>query len=94
MGGAAKIGDMFDCGDFVAAGAATVFVNGMPVARKGDPTTGHGCWPPSMIVDSASSVFAENIEIAIEGNKNIIHCCLVACHQGSLSVVSTDVMVE
>lgn len=45
---AARIGDPFTCGDFIAQGSPNVFVNSIPFARWHDATTGRGCWPPTV----------------------------------------------
>lgn len=95
MPGAARIGDAFSCGDFVANGSPNVFANNLPIARKGDPTTGHACWDPNKIVTACSSVFANNKLVAKKGDMDQVHCCKgAACHNSPLITASTNVLIE
>jgi uncharacterized Zn-binding protein involved in type VI secretion len=91
---AARIGDPFACGDFVAAGAATVMADGIPLARIGDATTGHQCFNPNMIGESNGSVYAENILVSTVGNSNILHKCGKAKHKSPIVAGSGTVTVE
>jgi uncharacterized Zn-binding protein involved in type VI secretion len=93
MGKAARIGDKFSCGDNVAAGSPDVFINGVPAARKGDATTGHGKFPPTKVAEGAATVFVNGIPLAYEAHKNVPHCD-GSCHQGSLTSGSGDVSAE
>jgi uncharacterized Zn-binding protein involved in type VI secretion len=94
MGNVARIGDSFDCGDYVAQGASDVLVNGIPAARKGDATTGHGCFAPSKIAEGSATVFVNGKPLAYTGHKNVKHCCGPKCHVGGISVGSGTVKVE
>lgn len=91
---AARIGDPFTCGDFIAAGSPNVFVNGIPFARLHDATTGHGCWNPNMLIEAARSVFANNIPVCYIGHHNQVHCCPPPCHQGTVKDASPNTFVE
>lgn len=89
-----RIGDAFSCGDHVAAGSPNVYVNGLPVTRLGDATTGHGCYSANQLVQgNKSKVFANGIPISHIGNSNATHCCGDSCHSGTLSICSTNVFV-
>lgn len=94
MPAAARIGDPFTCGDFIAQGSPDVFVNGIPFARWHDATTGHGCWPPTVIMDHAKTVYANNILVAYVSHLNVPHCCDDDCHSGAIKEASPDTFVE
>lgn len=91
----ARIGDQFACTDVIAGGSGNVFVNNIPVARLGDPTTGHGpppCfWPPTVIINGSGSVFVNNLPIARMTDKLATHCCGPACHDSVIVSGSGDV---
>ena len=94
---AARLGDTFTDGDTIAMGSGTVFVNGMPLARLGDLTTGHGpppCfWPPVPIVAGSGSVFADGLPVARLGDPHATHCCGPACHDAVIAVGSGNVFI-
>lgn len=97
MGGAARLGDPISCGDHLSVGSADVFVNGMPMVHQGTPTTtGHGCFPPTIITGGfAGTVFCNGQPVAIAGMTTIIpHRCGDSVHGGILSSGSPDVSVE
>ena len=57
-------------GGAIAAGSSNVFVNGSPIARKGDAVAGHGRGPhsgPTMAAGSGN-VLANNIPISRAGD--------------------------
>jgi len=63
MPAAARVGDPDTGGGVVLAGAATVFVNNIPMAVIGKPVSGHGKGPhagPST-QQGSGTVFVENI---------------------------------
>lgn len=95
MPAAARIGDPFTCGDFIAAGSPDVFVNGIPFARLNDATTGHGCFPPTIVANACKTVYANNILVALLGiTVNRPHCCNNNCHSGNINNASPNVFVE
>ena len=53
-----RIGDTTVCGDPADAGSDTVFVNSIPVHRKGDATGGHGSWVPNAAATGSNNVWA------------------------------------
>ena len=91
----ARIGDPFSCGDTVASGSGSVFANGMPVARITDATTGHGCWPPTIIAGGSGSVFANYLPVSRVGDANVPHTCppIPETHSGNISAGSPNVSV-
>lgn len=85
MGNVVRIGDKISCGDTVAEGAATVFANGMPIAHEGKKeTTGHGCFPPTVLVGPwTKTVFVNNKPVALKGKTKIQpHRCGKSTHDG------------
>ena len=55
-----RVGDTTVCGDPADAGSDTVFVNSIPVHRKGDATGGHGSWVPNAASTGSPDVFANS----------------------------------
>ena len=55
-----RVGDTTVCGDPADAGSDTVFVNNIPVHRKGDATGGHGSWIPNAANTGSPDVFANS----------------------------------
>jgi uncharacterized protein (TIGR02594 family) len=53
-----RVGDTTVCGDPADAGSDTVFVNNIPVHRKGDATGGHGSWVPNAAATGSNNVWA------------------------------------
>lgn len=98
MGGAvARIGDSISCGDHLATGSSDVFANGMPISTSDQKiTTGHGCFPPTVLVSGFStSVFINNAPAAISGISKIqIHVCGKQKHDGIVISGSPSVFVE
>ena len=97
----ARIGDKFLDTDTVATGSGDVFVNNIPVARLSDKTLGHtlpghGFYPPVPIIDGSGSVFCNNLPVASIGSKHAVHCDpphpSPDCHDGAITVGSTDVI--
>lgn len=48
-----------------------------PAARITSMTTGHGCWPPTMICKGADTVIAEGLPVSMLGHPAIPHICVV-----------------
>lgn len=87
-----RIGDGFSDGDTQAEGSGDVFANGIPVARLGDSTTGHGCFPPVPVVAGSGSVFVNGIPVARLGDAHDVHCCPnQGCHNGVFAEGSGNV---
>lgn len=60
--------------NIISSGSPTVFVNGKPVARIGDPTPGHpGGSPSSMVSGNGNNVYANGILICVVGSQNAGH---------------------
>lgn len=90
-----RMGDPYDDGDFQAVGSGDVFINGLPIARLGDLTTGHGCWPPAQVQTGSPTVFANFIPVGRVGDLHVIHCCPDdSCHPGSFISGSPDVFAN
>jgi uncharacterized Zn-binding protein involved in type VI secretion len=90
-----RIGDPYSDGDFQAMGSGSVFVNNIPLARLGDLTTGHGCWPPAQIVAGSPTVFANGIPVGRVGDPHLIHCCPDdGCHDGIFVSGSPNVFAD
>ncbi len=88
MPAAARLGDPISCGDTVAQGSGNVFFNGMPVARIGDQSAGHGCFPPTPLAQGSPTVFANNIAISRVGDQHSAHSCSSTTHSGGARAVS------
>lgn len=69
MPGAARKG-LDSAGGTIVGGAASVIVNGTPVARRGDPVAGHAPGPHAgpVMVGASSTVFAEGIPVSRAGD--------------------------
>lgn len=96
MGNVARVGDSISCGDHLAQGSSDVFCNGMPVTHKGTPqTTGHGCYPKTVIENGwSSTVFVNSQPVALVGKTEIKEHCCGECHKGVVSTGSPDVSIE
>lgn len=98
MPAGARIGDPNACGDTVGTGSGNVFFNGLPVARLGDLSAGHGCFPPTPIIAASPNVFANGIAIARVGDFHATHSCGSSVHPApgarSIPVGSPDVFVN
>ena len=53
-----RVGDTTVCGDPADIGSDTVFINNIPVHRKGDATGGHGSWVPNAAATGSNNVWA------------------------------------
>ena len=61
------------------------------VTRIGDVTTGHGCFPPTTIISSASpSEFVDGLAIARVGDRILPHTCGKNTHDGVVAAGSTS----
>ena len=47
-------GDSFDCGDTISETFSTVQIDGRSIAKDGDLTNGHGCFPPTIMVGTGT----------------------------------------
>lgn len=94
MPAAARLGDPTSDGDTIAAGSGNVFINGMPAARVGDTTAGHGCFPPTTIQAGSSTVFINGIPAARVGDPIVPHACpLTVPHGGTIASGSGNVNI-
>lgn len=73
MPSVSRIGDSMACGDVIVQGSNNVFINGMPVGRIGDGTSGHASWVPNAMSEGSSTVFANGIGVCRVGDKHIGH---------------------
>lgn len=93
----ARISDQLSCGDFIMTGSPNVFVNGLPVARKLDFTTGHtdgdDWWKTVPIISGSRSVFVNRLPIARVEDVALIHCAS-SCHVGKISEGSRNVFAK
>lgn len=96
-GNAARIGDRISCDDRIARGSSNVFINGMPASHRGlRDTTGHSCWPRTVLVGPwANTVFINGQAATLRGKTKIeSHCCRRSCHDGVVSTASPNVHIE
>ena len=67
----------------------------MPAAARNlDKTTGHGCWPPTIIKGRSSNLNINGRQAAVIFNSIVTHCCPLPrvpckCHSGFLVGVCT-----
>ena len=93
----ARIGDPYNCGDVQQSASGNVFAGGIPVARHGDSTAGHACYPPAALVATNKSVFVNNILAGRVGDTNGGHVNGKPCnslHVGTLVIGEPTVFVE
>lgn len=93
----ATIGDPITCGSFTAEGSSDVFYHGMPVVTQLTPTTtGHGCFPPSILIGPWSqTVFVNGAPVALkEVTAMKPHRCVFAKHGGIVSPPTTPPTTE
>jgi len=93
----ARLSDTFTDGDSISTGSGNVFVNGLPIARLSDRTTGHGpppCfWPSTVITTGSGSVFVNGLPVARMTDKHEVHCCGTSCHDAIINTGSGNVFV-
>ena len=96
MGNIIRIGDSVTCGDHVAEGSSNVFANGMPISTAAKKTTtGHGCFPPSVLTGGfTSTVFVNGSPVAITGSRIVPHRCGDNVHDGAVSSHAATVSAE
>lgn len=63
------------------------------VARLGDFSTGHGCWPPRPNDESSSNVYVNGLGVHRKTDHWMPHTC-VSTHDGELSEGSSTVFVN
>lgn len=69
----AKIGDTVSCGDIIAEGCSSVYIDNLPVALRGSRTTGHDAYPPSVIDGPCTTqCFINDIPVALDGISSIV----------------------
>ena len=61
------------------------------VCRLTDMCTGHGSWPPRPNVLASPNVRANGLGVHRQGDIWLVHCFLLACHPGVLSMGSVTV---
>lgn len=89
------MGDPTTCGDIIAGGSPTVFINGLPAARIGDPTQGHPCGPPTVLATGSSSVFCDGLGMCSVGDSIVPHgTCDDPPHTGVIASGSSDVFIN
>lgn len=95
MPAAGRIGDPISCGDTMAQGSPTVFVNGIPFSRATDKTAGH-CYGSTPLVGGSPDVFVNGLAAGNVGTPIAPHTCVPIpdTHGGSLAVGSPDVNVN
>jgi len=91
-----RLGDHMSCGDLVIQGSKDVFFNGMPVARQGDRTSGHGSWVPNSMSEGSPNVFANGKAVCRVGDRHIGHASPSpgAFHRTPLSIGSPNIVVN
>ena len=96
MSAIARIGDPMARGDTVRAGSPNVFANGIPVARLTDATTGHGCWPATILAQGSGTVTANGIPVSRVGDSNVAHTCpdIPETHSEAITAGSPNVTVD
>lgn len=69
----AKIGDAISCGDIIAEGCNSLYIDNLPVALRGSRTTGHDAYPPSVIDGPCTATcFINDIPVALDGISSIV----------------------
>ena len=68
------------------------------LARSGDPTTGHGTYPPTFVEGGSPKVSAQGISVLSKATLvHVPHCNMVKpydCHSGSAATYSDKVFIE
>lgn len=93
MADVARLSDKTSCGDVIVQGSGNVFVNGLPIARLSDKTSGHESWHPNFIVEGSGNVFANGLPIARVGDKHAGHSSKSPSpyHQTAIATGSSNV---
>ena len=97
MGNVVCIGDSISCGDHTAEGSSNVFAANMPITTAAKKTTtGHGCFPPTVLIGPFSStVFVNGSPVALKGKAKIqTHRCGNASHDGVVTTAAATVSIE
>lgn len=96
MGNVSRLGDSISCGDHIAAGSSDVLADGMPITTADTPnTTGHGCFPPTVLVGPwSTTVFVNGSPVALLGTNISAHKCGKKSHIGSVSSCAASVWIE
>jgi uncharacterized Zn-binding protein involved in type VI secretion len=94
MPNACRVGDPISCGDAMAQGSPTVFINNIAHTRIDvDQTAGH-CYPPVVLSSGSPDVFTNNIPSARVTDPIIPHCCGNSCHGGNVAAGSPNVFIN
>lgn len=90
-----RMGDALSCGDHPSSGSPDVIVNGIPAARTGDETTGHDCFPRSVMVGGSATVFINGQPACLSDglSRNSGHSCGGDDHVGTSTAGSADVFI-
>ncbi|CAH0447970.1 PAAR motif of membran proteins [Vibrio phage vB_VpaM_sm033] len=71
---------------------------GKPAAMGTQPTTGHGCYPPTTVTGTASTVKINGQSAMTQGDPMAAHCKVCGksrpCHASSVSAGSGSVTIE
>ena len=76
MKGIGCISNSLTDGDTVAKGSGNVFADFLPVSVDTDPTTVHGCFPPTVMIATTGTVFVNNKPVLRHGDSNQPHTCV------------------
>lgn len=70
----------------------------MPAARIGSLTTGHGCWPPTIVAAGAPTVIAQGLPASFVGAPAMPHTCTRSAtpptHPLMVAMGSSSVIVQ
>jgi len=66
----------------------------LPVHRRTDNCTGHGCWPPRPPSSWSPDVFANNLNQIRLTDSYVVHCCGNGCHSGVVADGSETVFAN
>lgn len=94
--GAGRISDLLTDSDTIAVGSGNVFINNLPASVHNDATTGHGCFPPTVMIATTATVFVNNKPLLRQGDSNVPHTCVVPpfpTDSGTIVIGSGDVFV-
>lgn len=67
------------------------------IVKLGAMTTGHACWPPTMVAQGSPNVFVEGLPAVAMGHMAIPHVCTspsFPVHPASVAQGSSNVMIN
>tara|TARA_B100001059_G_scaffold213064_1_gene228632 strand:- start:538 stop:918 length:381 start_codon:yes stop_codon:yes gene_type:complete len=79
-----KMGDVTICGDKAISGAGSVFVNGKPILRMGDATSGHSCTEATVTTSVVDGVTATTTDLTCKIDGGYFHPTFVGMGSGSV----------